>query len=284
MAAEDKETDSPQPPAKLPRLSCADTSAGKFTSGGLVASGSRAGPGARRGRRARRGCVPGNGDAQEAVSADVHAAAGTGAPGAHLPLLRSGRAGAGAPCAPYLEERRRVLLRPAALPLADGPGEPVLRLPQQHGAGARAVPAHGRQEVAVLPRRGAGPQVLRAARPPRPRPFKKACGSRRPGAQRGGRHQPRRRPRPPHGRRAPAARARPLPHQRPPRPQRRACHMSRALRADILGWASESRGETESAGITMSCACCDFFHSQKSQLLKKPGLGRPMACVAGSWF
>jgi hypothetical protein len=133
------------------------------------------------------------------------------------------------------------------------------------------VPAHRRQEVAVLPRRGAGPQVLRAARPPRPWPFKKACGSRRPGAQRGGRHQPRRRPRPPHGRRAPASRARPLPHQRPPRPQRRACDMSRALRADILGWASESRGETESAGITMSCACCDFFsHSQKSQLLKKP--------------
>ncbi|OEL23892.1 Growth-regulating factor 10 [Dichanthelium oligosanthes] len=29
--AEDKETDSPQPPAKLPRLSCADTSAGEVT-------------------------------------------------------------------------------------------------------------------------------------------------------------------------------------------------------------------------------------------------------------
>jgi hypothetical protein len=36
MAAEDKETDSPQPPAKLPRLSCADTSAGKFTRAGIT--------------------------------------------------------------------------------------------------------------------------------------------------------------------------------------------------------------------------------------------------------
>jgi hypothetical protein len=71
-------------------------------------------------------------------------------------------------------------------------GEPVLRLPEQHGAGARAVPPHGRQEVAVLPRRGAGPQVLRPPRPPRPQPFKKACGRRslpsrvrsRPGAER----------------------------------------------------------------------------------------------------
>ncbi|BAF15532.1 Os04g0574500 [Oryza sativa Japonica Group] len=75
------------------------------------------------------------------------------------------------------EHRRRLLVRPAKLSLPDGPGEPVLRLQEQHGAGAGAVPAHGRQEVAVLARRGAGAQVLRAARPPWPRPFKKAYGS-----------------------------------------------------------------------------------------------------------
>jgi hypothetical protein len=40
--AEDKETESPQPPAKQPRLSCADTSAGKYT---LVRLGKVAGLG-----------------------------------------------------------------------------------------------------------------------------------------------------------------------------------------------------------------------------------------------
>jgi hypothetical protein len=144
---------------------------------------------------------------------------------------------------------------------SDGPGQPVLRLPQQHGAGARAVPAHGRQEVAVLPRRGAGPQVLRAARPPRPRPFKKACGSRR-GTGGGGRRQ---QPRPP-GRRAPA-RARPLlAHQRPPRPRRRACHVSSAPpRADrwcrgllVLGLGI-TRGKRNPQGLLLCRACCNLF-------------------------
>jgi hypothetical protein len=138
----------------------------------------------------------------------------------------------------------------------------VLRLPQQHGAGARAVPAHGRQEVAVLPRRGAGPQVLRAARPPRPRPFKKACGSRlrsRPGAVRGRRRQQPRRRRPrrrPPRRRGPA-RARLLPHQRPPRPQRRACHLrAHAVRQAVCRVRRAPRRRRHRQSVSLPVTLC----------------------------
>ncbi|KAF7003396.1 hypothetical protein CFC21_018713, partial [Triticum aestivum] len=44
------------------------------------------------------------------------------------------------------------------------------------GSGAGAVPADGRQEVAVLQGGRPGLQVLRAPHAPRPQPFKKACG------------------------------------------------------------------------------------------------------------
>jgi hypothetical protein len=133
---------------------------------------------------------------------------------------------------------------------SDGPWEPVLRVPQQHGAGARPVPAHGRQEVAVLARRRAGPQVLRAPRPPRSWPFEKACGSRlcgRPGAER-------RSPRRPTARRGrvPGGEARLLPHQRP-RPQRRACHVSTRAVRDWNLVDELLRGRAESAGIALSC-------------------------------
>jgi hypothetical protein len=50
-------------------------------------------------------------------------------------------------------------------------------LRQEGGPGARAVPAYGRQEVAVLQGGRPGLQVLRAPHAPRPQPFKKACGS-----------------------------------------------------------------------------------------------------------
>jgi hypothetical protein len=58
-------------------------------------------------------------------------------------------------------------------------------LRQEGGPGARAVPAYGRQEVAVRQGGRPGLQVLRAPHAPRPQPFKKACGSaaRRPDAR-----------------------------------------------------------------------------------------------------
>jgi hypothetical protein len=158
---------------------------------------------------------------------------------------------------------------------SDGPWEPVLRVPQQHGAGARPVPAHGRQEVAVLARRRAGPQVLRAPRPPRSWPFEKACGSRlcgRPGAER-------RSPRRPTARRGrvPGGEARLLPHQRP-RPQRRACHVSTRAVRDWNLVDELLRGRAESAGIALSCVVREivFFPCLATF---RTGLRRSMACA-----
>uniref|UniRef100_A0A453CUH7 Uncharacterized protein n=1 Tax=Aegilops tauschii subsp. strangulata TaxID=200361 RepID=A0A453CUH7_AEGTS len=50
-------------------------------------------------------------------------------------------------------------------------------LREEAGSGAGAVPADGRQEVAVLQGGRPGLQVLRAPHAPRPQPFKKACGN-----------------------------------------------------------------------------------------------------------
>lgn len=157
---------------------------------------------------------------------------------------------------------------------SDGPGEHVLRLPQQHGAGAGEVPAHGRQEVAVLTRRGGGAQVLRAPRPPRPRPFKKACGSRclrsrsHRAADRGGRRsrqQPRRRPRP---------LQRLLPHQRPPRPQRRACHMRACPPATVTRCPRMTRENGIRRDYYVVNSCNFFFLATFQTSLRSS-----MACV-----
>ncbi|BAS80470.1 Os02g0701300, partial [Oryza sativa Japonica Group] len=109
----------------------------------------------------------------EAAAVHRGAVRGAGAAGAHIQVpggRRARPAGSRAPHPPRTRLPRRPLLQPSRPWIWS-----VLR--QEAGPRARAVPAYGRQEMAVLEGGRAGFQVLRAPHAPRPQPFKKACGN-----------------------------------------------------------------------------------------------------------
>ncbi|ONM14294.1 Putative growth-regulating factor 6 [Zea mays] len=133
-------------------------------------------------------------------------------------------------------------------------------LRQEGGPGARAVPAYGRQEVAVLQGGRPGLQVLRAPHAPRPQPFKKACGSAA---------------RAPAARPAAAAAAGPRAHRWLPEPPHVPIHPRRQRRRRRRGrwwcwWRWHVRPGAHLSAAHGQCRClrdCCWWREQRSQVL-----------------